>query len=88
MQESSFKIAVPTAVSSLEISLSSRETDDSTQIGIVSYCFDCPNEADVTRRISLKFNKTKFWSDSTAVLQYTKSKETNDSACLWPIARQ
>ena len=57
-----------------EISLSSRETDDYTQFGIVSYCFNCPNESDVTRRISLKFNKTKFWSDSTAILQYIKSK--------------
>ena len=34
----------------------------------------------------LKFDKTVFWSNSMAVLQYIKSKETNDSTCLWLFA--
>ena len=45
-----------------EISRSSRETDDYTQIGIVSLCFSCQNESDVTRRISVKS-----WLDSYLV---------------------
>ena len=35
-----------------------------------------------------KVDKTVIWSDSTAVLQYIKSNETNDSLCLWPITWQ
>ena len=34
----------------------------------------------------LKSDKTVFWSNSMAVLQYIKSKETNDSTCLWLFA--
>ena len=35
-----------------------------------------------------KVDKTVIWSDSTAVLQYIRGKETNDSTCLWPITWQ
>ena len=45
-----------------EISRSSRETDDYTQIGIVSRSFSCQNESDVTRGIS-----DKSWQDSDLV---------------------
>ena len=45
-----------------EISLGSRGTDDYTQIGIVSRCFSCQNESDVTRRMSVEI-----WQHSVLV---------------------
>ena len=34
-----------------------------------------------------KFDRTAFWTDWTAFLQYIKN-EDNDSTCLWPINKQ
>ena len=54
-----------------EISRSSRETDDYTQIGIVSRSFSCQNESDVTRGIS---DKSWQWFGQTPQLSSNKSR--------------
>lgn len=54
MQDLSMRAAAFIAVSLLEISLSSHESDDYTQIRVVSCRFDHQNESDLTRGIPPK----------------------------------
>ena len=55
-----------------EISRSSRETDDYTQIRIVSRCFSCQNESDVKKNFSQKL--TRQWFGQTPQLSSNISR--------------
>ena len=84
MQYSSMKMAVPTAVSS-RVAHVKQMTIPRLEFSAAVLAVRMNN---TLQEFQSKVDKTVIWSDSTAVLQYIRGKETNDSTCLWPITWQ